>query len=91
MAVVLSSVVVSRVKSYPLVQMLLDQMMAFVFASLFSSMLPSGQLMSAAGILLPPNFKVLSGGVLLHKSVLLPLSEVITKSSDLLLQTRSRC
>ena len=86
MGVVSSSVLVSRVKPYPLVQMLLAQMMAFVFASLFSSMLPSGQLMTAAGMLLPPNFKVVSGGVLLHNSLILPLSEVMTKSSDLLLQ-----
>ena len=86
MGVVSSSVLVLRVKPYLLVQMLLAQMMAFVFASLFSSMLPSGQLMTAAGMLLPPNFKVVSGGVLLHKFVLLPLSEVMTKSSDLLLQ-----
>ena len=86
MGVMSSSVLVSRVKSKPLVQMLLAQMMAFVFALLFNSMLPSGQLMTAAGILLPPNLKVVSGGVLLHNYLMLQLSEVMTKSSDLLLQ-----
>ena len=84
MGVVLSSVLVSRVKSNPLVQMLLAQMIAFVLVSLFSWIVPSGQLMTAASVL-PPNFKVLSACVLLHKFVPTTVWSDC-KSSDFLLQ-----